>query len=294
MYDAGVRVFSDSRVKTGRRIRDFFVERNIRDAKVCLLRPPQPQEFEAAISVFDRFYVSTFEQMEELDLAAEKHSKLPEIILMVETGDRREGFLPEEVPQVIEKAAKLKNIRIKGFGTNTTCLNRSKPSKEQILKIVELTEAYIGKEGIPSPGNSGALYLLRKKELPAFDGELRIGEAILLGNDTITYKKMDFLSDKAFRIEAAVIESRRKHYDKIQLVVGLGFADIGSGKVYPELSGVKEIRRSSDHMVLLVDQESESEILKKIYNNSGLISFKPDYFALLQAFISPFVEKLYI
>jgi predicted amino acid racemase len=212
---------------------------------------------------------------------------------MVETGDFREGFLMEEIPDTMKAARKFSNIRTIGFGTNTTCLNRSVPSQKQITEIVELTERYVGREGVPSPGNSGALYLFIKDKLAAFRGKLRIGEAILLGNETVEYRKLDFLRDDAFELETSIIEARRKRYDKIQLIAALGKADIGEGKIFPKIRGLKEIRRSSDHTVLVVERAFEEEVMAVLKKNSFTVRFKPDYFALLHSFASPLVNKNY-
>lgn len=253
-----------------------------------------PGEVEEAVKYFDRFYVSTLEQIEEINNELRNKNLTREIILMVETGDKREGFLIEEIPEVVKALSRFSNVCLVGFGTNTTCLNRNIPSVKQITNIVELTEKYVGKDGIPSPGNSGALYLFVKGILPAFRGELRIGEAILLGNETVEYQKLDFLRDDAFELEAPIIESRRKHYGKIQLVAALGKADIGEGKVFPKLKGLKETRRSSDHIVFIVEDGYEGEVMSALKESFFTIKLRPDYFALLHSFLSPFVAKNFV
>ncbi len=213
---------------------------------------------------------------------------------MVETGDNREGFLFEELDFAVSEIKLMKNVILKGFATNTTCLSGQAPEPDQILKIVELTEKYLGEEGIASPGNSGALYLLDDGRLPQFRGELRIGEAILLGNETVSYKKLPFLREDAVNIIAEVLEVRRKGYDKIQLVVALGIADVGKGSLKPDIEGLKEVRRSSDHTVFIVEEGKEEKVFDILKKSDFTLTLKPDYFALMQAFLSPNVYRVYL
>lgn len=293
LYASGIRVFSDSRVLTGKKIRKWAQGRGI-SVKACLLRPPAAGEVDEAVSFFDRFYISDVSHALRIDEAARNIGRKPELILMVESGDSREGFLEDELQDaVLYITRNCLAVKVIGFGTNTTCLNRSKPTQSDVLKIVELTRKYFGKTGLPSPGNSGALYLWKQNELPSFSGELRIGEAILLGNETVNYEVLPGLTDDTFLLAAEALEIRKKQYDKIQVVAALGKADAGCGKLLPVLENLVEKRRSSDHLVLLVEN-NEEQVLDKIKENHNILFFKPDYFSLLQAWLTPTVYKIFI
>jgi predicted amino acid racemase len=293
LYAAGVRVFSDSRVATGKKI-NIWAKTKKKEIKSCLLRPPSAGEALEAVAYFDRFYISDVSHALLIDEAAKKANRQPELILMVETGDRREGFLEEELEEALAFIqANCTQIKVRGFGTNTTCLNRSRPDAKDIIKIVELSQKHFGKNGLPSPGNSGALYLLKHNQLPYFKGELRIGEAILLGNETVNYQVLPGLTDETFLLAAEVIEIRKKLYDKIQVVVALGKADVGDGKLFPTVDGLVEVRRSSDHLVLMIEG-NEDEVLGRIKKSRKILFFKPTYFALLQAWLTPTVYKIFV
>lgn len=292
LYEANVRVFSDSRVVTGKRIKEWANKKGY-EVKACLLRPPSIGELEEAALYFDRFYLSDLRQFFLLEETLRKFNKEAEAIIMVETGDSREGFLIEEIEDAVKQVKKLKNIRLVGFGTNTSCLKKNIPTGKEVEVVINLTDRYCGSKGLPSPGNSGALYLLKQGLLPSFKGELRIGEAILLGNETVEYRKLPFLSDDAFTIYADVIEVRKKAYDKIQVVAAIGIADIGLAKVVPLIRGLKEVRRSSDHLVLLVDQD-EKRVLREIEENGRIVGFRPTYFSLLQSFLTKTVYKEFL
>lgn len=292
-HEAGIRVFSDSRVVTGRKIKKWAAETG-KDVIACLLRPPSIEEAAEAVRCFDRFYISDLRHACLVEEGLEEAGRTAEIVLMVETGDRREGFLLEELDEAARFVRGLKRLKLVGIGTNTVCSSGKLPEVSDIELIIELTEKYCGEEGIPSPGNSGALYLLKKNMLPPFGGELRIGEGILLGNETVEHEKLDFLSDQAFLLEAEVLEMREKSCDKIQMVVALGIADVGHAEVVPLLPRVAEERRSSDHMVLSFDKQLEKEIRKIVEEQEHKVSFRLTYFSLLQAFLTPTVYKEYL
>lgn len=291
LFQAGITTFSDSRVKTGKKIKTW-ARKNGFEVKVCLLRPPSKGEASEAAAYFDRFYVSDLRHAYLIDSQLGKAGRKAEVVLMVETGDSREGFLPEEIPEAVEKLKGLKNLKLTGFGTNSTCLHGKMPSAEDFELIFEMRDRFCP-GGLASPGNSGALYLWKQGKLPRFEGELRIGEALLLGNETVTYEKLDFLSDEVFLLKTDVLEVRKKAYGKIQIVASLGIADIGRGHIYPLIQGIKEIKRSSDHTVFLIE-EKEDEVLANLQNSDWTLSFKLTYFSLLQAFLSPTVNKKFI
>lgn len=286
LYRSGVRVFSDSRLPGCRKIKQWAHEKGRNDIKICLLRPPSFDEIDKAVNLVDRFYVSTVEAAELIarhsEAAGVKTSR--EIILMVESGDQREGFLEQELTAALNKCSTW-NIKVVGIGTNVACLRGQRPTIEIINKIIELNARLLGDHAIASPGNSSALFLLRKNQLPDFNGELRIGEALFLGNDTVSYTRLPFLRDDAFELGAEVIESRKKRCDKIQTVVALGIMDIGRGRVFPVGIEAEEVNRSSDHLVLCTQEE---------FNPGDIIRFRMSYFALAQSFISPFVKKVIV
>lgn len=293
LYSAGIRIFSDSRTHTGKRIKQWARKKGYH-VKACLLRPPSFGEYQEAVKFFDRFYISDIDHAEALDFYLKRANAEAEAVIMVETGDKREGFLLEEIPDAYRAIKKFTSLRVAGFGTNTVCLSNHQPKPEEVVMVVELTQRFCGKEGIASPGNSGALYLLRKGLLPSFRGELRIGEGLLLGNDTVSYERLDFLSDQAFELQAEVLEVRKKEYGKIQIVCALGIADIGNATVVPLMPHVSEARRSSDHLVLVADEKHEDFLLSEIENAGKVVRFKLTYFALLQSFLSPLVYKHYL
>lgn len=292
-YKAGIKVFSDSRVISGKNIRIWAQKRGAKDVIACLLKPPAKTELSEAVKYFDRFYISTVEAGMAIGREARAQGKKVELVLMVETGDLREGFLREELKEAKKALENMESVVVSGVGTNVACLEKSSFSKTNIETLIEiLKECHFAGEIFISGGNSSALYLLKKGDLPEFNGELRIGEALLLGNDTISYELYPGLRDDAFVLSAEVVEARQKGCGKIRVVISIGKADIGSGRITPlnfETNELCEIKRSSDHTVFEWNGD-ESERIKP----GAVVKFKPSYFALLAAFASPLVDKVFV
>lgn len=286
LYSSGVKTFSDSRYQTGKKIRKYVERNHLEDVKICLLRPPSDPLYEEAVQTFDRFYISTVEAAMKISKFAKKLKRNIELVLMLESGDFREGFLRGEIIECSKVIRDLPSVRVIGAGTNVACLGGNPPTPEIINRTVEITKQIIGESGYSSPGNSSALYLLRNNRLPNFNGELRIGEALYLGSDTITHQKLPGLSDEVFKLKAEVIEVRKKTCDKIHIVVSLGIADIGQGQISPDLDYLEEFSRSSDHTVF-----KTKKIFKKDITVGDILEFKLTYFPLVMSFLSPFVYR---
>ena len=63
-----------------------------------------------------------------------KAGKIHRIIIMVETDDRREGLLPQEIISFCGHViAKCPGVKIWGIGTNARCISQKKPTSESIL-----------------------------------------------------------------------------------------------------------------------------------------------------------------
>ncbi|MEK7817783.1 MAG: hypothetical protein AAB281_05965, partial [Actinomycetota bacterium] len=164
-----------------------------------------------------------------------------------------------------------------------------------------------------SAGGSGLLKLLL--ELPAGEAaplfgpltELRCGEAILLGRIPSGEKPELYLpgaNRDAFILEGAVLEVYAKA-GRRQALVDIGVQDIGAGGLAPLDAGIKPVSATSDYLVVELEGAAGG-----IAAGSGAtgdaaasggsapaagshLSFIPDYYALVGAMTSPFVDKIY-
>lgn len=292
-FKAGIRTFSDSRLISGKNIKIWAQKKGQKDIIACLLKPPAKTEIREAVKYFDRFYISTIEVGKAIAKEALAENRKVELVLMVETGDMREGFPAGELENAAKDLKKEKSVALWGIGTNVACLDKNSFSKANIETLIEISKKYFLSEDILiSGGNSSALYLLKKNELPKFEGELRIGEALLLGNDTVSYEPYPGLRGDAFTLYAETIEAREKDYGKIRVVISVGKADIDTGSIAPidfKSGELSEVRRSSDHTVFEWNGHEDVKI-----RPGAVVRFRPSYFALLSAFASPLVGKVFL
>ncbi len=260
---------------------------------LLMLRQPMVAEVEEVVKIVDVSLISELDAAILLSKAASSIKKEHSIILMIEAGDLREGILPQDLPNLIEKILTLPYLKFVGIGTNVACLEGTPPSAKNLELLLELSERIENKFAISvaviSGGNSSALKLLEFGQIPEGINQFRIGEGILLGQDTVNYQPIEGLYQDAFVLSAEVIEVREKRIDsgywRKQAVLALGRQDIADGKLKPLAFGVEILKTSSDHLVVNLNNCSEPI---KVGN---ILSFIPSYFALLAAMTSPFVHK---
>ena len=294
MLSAGVRGIGDSRLAS------LLELAKAKITPLMMLRQPMTDEVEEVVKAVDISLISELDAAVWLSRAAFSAKKEHSIILMVETGDLREGALPHELPGLIERILDLPYLRLLGIGTNVACLEGA-PSTNNLELLLELSER-IEKEFVMeietiSGGNSSALKLFKLGGIPGGVNQFRIGEGILLGQDTVDYEPVEGLYQDAFVLSAEVIEVGRKGKDfsgsgsgswRKQAVLALGRQDVADGLLKPLTQGVEILKRSSDHLV--VDLSHCAKAVKV----GDILRFIPGYFAVLAAMTSPFVKKDFV
>lgn len=243
-----------------------------------------------------------------LAAAAARYGRVHDIVLMVELGDLREGIARDDVPEAVRAVLEQPSLRLAGLGTNLACQNGVIPDDRNmgvLTDLVEDVEARYGIElGLVSGGNSANLdWALRTAAVGRID-ELRIGEAILLGNEPLYRTPIEGLHTDAFTLTAEIIELADKPAqpwgDRAQAAFGEAPVRIGTGTVRQAIvalgrqdvdpdglaapAGVEVLGMSSDHLVLDIGDHR--------FAVGEEISFGLGYGALVRAMTSPFVTKI--
>ena len=133
---------------------------------------------------------------------------------MVEMGDLREGILPCDISPFIKKVLSLPHIKIMGLGCNLACYGGLKPDNQKMHQLSALTDA-MEKEfqlnlPIISGGNSANYEWYKSAQKVGRINNLRLGESILLGCETLNRQAIPELHTNAFKLIAEVIESKVK------------------------------------------------------------------------------------
>jgi predicted amino acid racemase len=302
MIEGGVRFIADSRIENIEKMRAAGIPTTF-----VLMRTPLSYA-ESVIKNVDISLNTEIETLKKLSYYAKAHNKIHQVIIMVELGDLREGILPCDITQFIRKTLSLSHIKIVGIGCNLACYGGIKPDSKNMHELSKLLHI-IEKEfqirlEIISGGNS-ANYEWYKSALDVDKiNNLRLGESILLGCETVNRKTIPGLHTNAFQLIAEVIESKKKPslpfgeicqdaFGNIPVFQDQGIrkrAIIALGRQDVPVSSLK-----SNNKMRIIGSSSDHIILDNNYHNLEVgdeVSFKLDYGGLLAAMTSPFIRKV--
>jgi predicted amino acid racemase len=304
LLNSGIRSLGDSRIANIQKMREAGLE-----AQFVLIRSPMPSEAERVVEFAD---VSLNTEMSVIRLLAEhaaKRGKTHRIVLMVELGDLREGILPCDVEAMVEQVIRLRGVKLSGIGTNLACFGGVRPTEANMQALSSIVGKLERKYGVSfeivSGGNSANYQWFVSTPDVGLVNHLRIGEAILMGCDTLNREQIPGLYTDAFTLVAEVIELKTKPskpygeiaqdaFGRIPVFEGKGCvkrAILALGMQDVDVSGIRSrieahvLGASSDHLILDV-REPGLEI-------GDEVRFDVGYGALLRAMTSPYVEKVY-
>ncbi len=301
---AGITMLGDSRIEDIIRMRKAGIA-----ATYVLIRSPFISDVKRVVKYADISFNTEISVIRALSKEALKAGKLHKIVLMVEMGDRREGILPEDLDDIIEEVLRLKGVVLEGLGANFACFGGVKPTQEKMNHFSLLVETLEKKFGIALPmvsgGNSANFIWLEKHSAIGRINNIRLGEAIFLGVETLYRKPIEGLYQDAFKLVAEVIEYKKKpslpngevalnafgESPKFEdrgiiprAILGLGREDVDIDGLTPQIE-VDILGGSSDHLIL----DAKESGLKV----GDRVAFHLNYSALLSAMLSPFVKKVF-
>jgi predicted amino acid racemase len=292
------------------------IKREIPDAKTLMLRIPMISEIEKLVTFCDYSLQSEYEIIELVEHECHNQGKTHDVILMMDLGDLREGYMNEdEIISVAEKIENgLKYVKLAGIGTNVGCYGSVKATPDNLGKLVEIAykiEALIGRKlDIVSGGATSSLPLVVSGEMPSGINHLRIGEGLLTCREVAEFyhSPIKGQTTDAFILEAEIVEIKTKPtypmgelaYDafgnkpsfedrgiKKRMLLAVGRQDFGQHEKLVSLDETIEIiGSSSDHLIVEVSERS------KDYRLGDTIRFEIMYPAMLYLTGSPDVFKV--
>jgi ornithine racemase len=274
MLAGGVAQLADSRLSNVQRMRDAGI-----DADVLLLRLPLLSEAEDVVTLTQYSLNSEIDAVRALSRAAKSLGRRHGVVLMVETGDRREGVMPEDAVATATDMASLPCIDLVGVGTNLSCIGGVLCTRENQQLVVDVAEqveqALGGTLHWVSGGHTGSLPWVMRGALPPRINHLRIGEAILIGTEQSTSCELPIPHRDAFTVFAEVIELKTKpslpegpigpdafmnipHWEDLgprrRAILAIGEHDLRTNCLLPVRTGVSIVGASSDHLVVDVSE----------------------------------------
>jgi predicted amino acid racemase len=303
MLKGGIRKLADSRIENIEAMRRANV-----DAEMLLIRSPMLSQADRVVAAADVSFNTELGVIAELSRAAKRLGRHHGIVLMVELGDLREGVMPCDVENTVASILNCSNIALIGIGANLGCRSGIAADARNMGELVAITTALEAKFGIlletVSGGNSSNMtWALNAPDICRVN-DLRLGEAILLGNDPHQDTAIPGLHTDAIILVAEVIEMKSKpatpwgdfghmpfpnsHAPALrervsQAILAIGHQDVDPAGLRPSRA-ITVLAASSDHLIVDAagtDMAPGTEV-----------SFGLDYRALLRAMTSPYVAKV--
>jgi predicted amino acid racemase len=308
MLDGGVSSIGDSRVYNIKKLKESGLK-----TEFMLLRTPMISEIEEVVEFADISLNSEIKVIKNLSKEAIKKGKIHNIILMVEMGDLREGANIEELNLMISNILNYQGLNLYGIGMNLACFGGVVPTKEKIVKfeeiITNIEKKFDLKFKIISGGNSANIPLLIKNVRCKKITNLRIGEGILIGLETVNRTPITGTFQDAFILEAEIIEKKEKpsipegkisqnafgkvpefedRGDITRCIVAIGKQDVIVEDLIPIDKNIDILGSSSDHIIIYDKNPTDK------YQVGDTIKFTMKYGALVHLFTSKYVKKEYI
>ena len=303
LAELDLRDFADSRLEN-------FEVLNRYARTAMLIRLPMISEVQQVVRLADVSLNSELDTIRALSDAALDQGRKHGVVLMVELGDLREGALPQDLPSLAKQVLNLRGVRLCGIGANFNCYGGVIPDRNKMEAIAALARDLQQSHGLEldyvSGGNSGSLHLLTEGSLAAGVNHLRIGEGLLLGQETSYGRPLPHMHPDVFRLRCEVIECKLKPslpdgdqglnalgerpYFKDQGVIhrailAIGAQDVATSGMTPLEAGVEFLGNSSDHAIYNVSG------LSRELKTGDTLDFALNYRALNALFSSKYVHK---
>lgn len=305
MLRGGVSSISDSRLENIHRLKTADI-----DTYYILLRLPPLSAAEEVVTSVDCSVNSELVVLEALSQAATKLGKVHDVMLMVDLGDLREGIWPSDVIPLAQQAITLPGIRIKGIGANLACFGGVMPSADNMNQLHKLARNIEQRFDVKlewiSGINSSGLEMIASGSMLASINHARIGEAILLGRETIHHSPWPNTYQDAFVLHAEVLELKTKPSVPIgergedafgqrtefedrgeipRALLNIGREDVEVDGIVPLDPGIRIIGASSGYFVVDVSAAADSVSV------GDELAFSLNYGALVTAMTSEYIRK---
>jgi predicted amino acid racemase/D-alanyl-D-alanine dipeptidase len=300
---SGIRVLADSRIENIKRMRNAGV-----DAKFMLLRTPSLSQAESVVKYADMSLNSEISVIQRLSTHAAEYDQPHKIILMIELGDLREGVMLEDIHKTIDQIIELKGVSLVGIGTNLACFGGIKPNQEKMAILSacadDIEKSYDITLDTVSGGNSANYdWFMATQEVGRINN-LRLGESIFLGCETLSRKPIPGLHTDAITLVTEIIESKTKPslpFGEIgqdafgrtpafsdqgtmrRAILAVGLQDVQVSGLKPR-KDIEIMGASSDHVIVDIKQ-----LDLKVGSE---LEFDLNYSALLSAMTSKYVNKV--
>ncbi len=266
----GVKTIAESRLDNVRRLRDAGI-----DVDILMLRLPALSETDDVVALTQCSLNSEPEVLRSLSRAAVAQGRAHQVLVFIESGDRREGVMPEDAAGLCRLVSELPGLELAGVATSLNCLCGVMPNVENqaaFAATVEGIERELGVQfRVVSAGHTANLRFVVADQVPGRFTQLRVGEGILFGTDVTTRTPLPIPHQDTFKVYAEVIEIKDKPSApdgevgpdafmrvhewpdlgiRRRAILAIGEIDVSVEYLKPTQPGTTIVGASSDHMVV--------------------------------------------
>lgn len=308
IINLGIKKICDSRVTNLKVIKSID-----KDIETFYIKPPAKRSIKSIVRFADVSFNTEYYTIKLLSEEAQRQNKIHKIMIIIETGELREGVLAEDFLDFYGKVFELPNIEVIGIGTNLSCLYGVLPNRDKLIQLSlyeQLVEAKFNKN-IPfvSGGSSVTIPLILNNTLPKGINHFRVGETLFLGTNVYDGSRYKHMENDIFKLFAEIIELSEKpmvpdgemgtnvegeeySFDEKDIgkttcrgILDLGLLDVDEDHIWPKDKNIKFAGASSDMIVIDLGKNS------KKYKVGDLVEFRLDYLGILRIMSSRYIEK---
>ncbi|SIO13653.1 alanine racemase [Algoriphagus halophilus] len=308
LINLGVREIHDSRISNLAMVKTINP-----DVQTVYIKPVSKRNVGKMVEFADVSLNSELDTIHWISEEAVLQKKKHKIIIMVETGDLREGVMGEQLVEFYSQIFQLPNIEVIGLGTNLNCLNGVMPSTDKLIQLSlykQIIELKFNKK-IPwvSAGTSVTIPLILNHQLPLGINHFRVGETLYFGLDLFEEKLIEGMKADVFELHAEIIEMQEKPmlpvgnlaanpqgevaeidtelYGKssFRAILDIGLLDVDPKYLIPKDQSFEILGASSD-MIIINLGENPAE-----YKVGDTLNFELKYMGALGLLNSDYVDK---
>lgn len=304
----GIDEIHDSRISNLQTIKEIDP-----GVQTVYIKPPAKRNIPNVVKYADVSMNTEYYTMKLLSEEAGRQGKTHKVIIMIETGDLREGVMGENLITFYEKVFGLPNLEIIGLGTNLNCLHGVMPSQDKLIQLCLYKQIIELKFNVKIPwvsgGTSVTIPLIHNKQIPKGVNHFRVGETLFFGANLFEEKTIEGMHDDVFMLSTEIIEITEKPkipmgtlaanpqgeiveideslYGKTscRAIIDIGLLDIDPKYLRTEGHEFEIVGASSDMLVLDIDQNERG------HKVGDLVSFKLKYMGALALLNSNYIEK---
>lgn len=209
----------------------------------------------------DRLFVSDMAMLHAVEELPEEIR--PEIVLIAETGDLKDGFVPNEILRIADN---MPTLRVIGLSVNFSCLSGILPDIDIVKFLAGIAKQIQNKRGLDKPflsvGGTVVHVLAEKCLLDGLVQEIRSGEGIFFGYDSSGGMELKDFCHETISLEGEILEIAEKDF-ALREGHAAGFTATGDISDKKIESGIRK-RAVLDFGVLVANQKDLFSVDKNV------------------------------